>query len=182
VPAWQTACRESNNNKQEHQPHYHFVPMEIAHQLGQLFLGAVPTVIIFLLFYVFMRWAFFTPIQKAMAERTALIEGARAEAAGVEAAAKKDLDAYREALKKARAEIYAEQEAARRAILEERAQLLKAMRSRSQEEVREAKRTISADSANARAQIESQTPALAADIARLILEKRPPVLREGVPQ
>ncbi len=156
--------------------------MEIAHQLGQLFLGAVPTVIIFLLFYVFMRWAFFTPIQKAMAQRTALIEGARAEAAGVEAAAKKDLEAYHEALKKARGEIYAEQETARQAVMEERGLLLKAMRSRSHEEVSEAKRKISADSANARAQIESQTPDLAAQIARTILEKRPPALREGVPQ
>ena len=68
------------------------------------------------------------------------------------------------------------------AVLEERGLLLKAMRSRSHEEVSEAKRKISADSANARAQIESQTPELAAQIARSILEKRPPVLREGVPQ
>ena len=74
--------------------------MEIAHQLGELFLGAVPTVIIVLLFYVFMRWAFFTPIQKAMAERKALIEGARAEAATVEAAAKQELDTYNQTLKK----------------------------------------------------------------------------------
>jgi hypothetical protein len=41
--------------------------MEILRQLGDLFLQAVPTVIIVFLFYVFMRWAFFTPIQKAMA-------------------------------------------------------------------------------------------------------------------
>jgi len=61
--------------------------MEILRQLGDLFLQAVPTVIIVFLFYVFMRWAFFTPIQKAMAERSAKIEGARAEAAAVEAAA-----------------------------------------------------------------------------------------------
>ena len=49
--------------------------MEIAHQLGKLFLGALPTVIVVLLFYYFMRWAFFGPIQKAMAERNARIEG-----------------------------------------------------------------------------------------------------------
>ena len=95
--------------------------MEILHQLGQLFLGAVPTVIIVLIFYFFMRWAFFTPIQKAMAERQARIEGARAEAAAVEAEAKQELDTYNEALRKARAEIYGEQEATRQAALEERA-------------------------------------------------------------
>ncbi len=80
--------------------------MDIFQQLGELFLEAVPTVIIVFLFYLFMRWAFFGPIQKAMAERSALIEGARAEAAKVEAEARQELDAYNEALKKARAEIY----------------------------------------------------------------------------
>ena len=94
--------------------------MDIFQQLGELFLEAVPTVIIVFLFYLFMRWAFFGPIQKAMAERSARIEGARAEAARVEAEARQELDAYNEALKKARAEIYAEQEAARQAVLEDR--------------------------------------------------------------
>jgi F-type H+-transporting ATPase subunit b len=153
--------------------------MENVHKLGELFLGAVPTVVIFLIFYAFMRWAFFNPIQKAMAERKALIDGARAETVAVEAAAKEDLDAYNQTLKKVRAEIYAQQEQARQAVLDERAQLLKAMRSRSQEEVADAKKRIAANSAAARAEIERQTPALAADISRMILERRPP-MREGV--
>jgi F-type H+-transporting ATPase subunit b len=155
--------------------------MEIAHQLGELFLGAVPTVIIFLFFFAFMRWAFFTPIEKAMADRKALIEGARSEVAAVEAAAKQDLDSYNQTLRKARSEIYAEQELSRQAMLEERAQLLKAMRNRSQEEVSEAKKKILNDSAAARGEIERQTPALAADIAWMILKRRPP-LRDGVTQ
>jgi F-type H+-transporting ATPase subunit b len=147
--------------------------MQIAHQLGELFLGAVPTVIIFLFFFLFLRWAFFTPIQKAMAERKALIEGARAEAASVEAAAQQELDTYNQALKTARAEVYKEQEDARQVVLDERAQLLKAMRSRSQDEVSEAKKKIAADMAAARAEIEKQTPALAAEIARMVLGGRP---------
>ncbi|MGH9714630.1 MAG: hypothetical protein ACRD5M_15145 [Candidatus Acidiferrales bacterium] len=152
--------------------------MEILHQLGELFLEAVPTVIVVFLFYFFMRWAFFGPIQKAMAERSARIEGARAEAAKVEAEAKRELDAYNETLKQARAEIYLEQEAARQAILEDRAKLLKAMRSRAMEEVAAAKKKFAADFAAARAEVERQAPALAAEIARTILEKPSP-LRGG---
>ena len=147
--------------------------MQIAHQLGELFLGAVPTVIIFLFFFLFLRWAFFTPIQKAMAERTRLIEGARTEAAYVEAAAKQELDTYTQALRSAHAEVYKEQEDARQVVLDERAQLLKAMRTRSQDEVSSAKKKIAADSAAARAEIEKQTPALAGEIARMILDRRP---------
>jgi F-type H+-transporting ATPase subunit b len=147
--------------------------MQIAHQLGELFLGAVPTVIIFLFFYLFLRWAFFTPIQKAMAERKRLIEGARAEAATVEAAAKQELDTYTQALRSARAEVYKEQEDARQVVLDERAQLLKAMRARSQDEVSEAKKKIAADITAARAEIEKQTPVLANEIATMILGRRP---------
>ena len=153
--------------------------MEILHQLGELFLEAVPTVVIVLLFYFFLRWAFFTPIQKAMAERSAKIEGARAEAIAAEAEAKQELDSYNDALRKARGEIYAKQEEARKVVLDERARLLKAMRGQVQEEVAAAKKRIAVDLKAGRAEVELQTPALASEIARGILEKPSP-LRGGV--
>ena len=152
--------------------------MDILQKLGDLFLQAVPTVVIVFLFYLFLRWAFFAPIQKAMAERAAKIEGARAEAAKLEAEAKQELDAYNEALRKARGQIYVEQEQARQSVLDERARLLKAMRSRAQEEVDAAKKKLAGDVAATRVELERQAPALAAEIARAILERRPP-LRGG---
>lgn len=155
--------------------------MELLHQLGNLFLEAVPTIVIVLLFYFFLRWAFFTPIQKAMADREALIEGARVEAQQAEAAAKQELDAYGDALKKARAEIFAEQEVVRQAALDKRAKLLKAMRMREQEEVLKAKAKISADLAAERLEIDRDIPALARDIARVVLQ-RPSPLRGGTAQ
>jgi F0F1-type ATP synthase membrane subunit b/b' len=144
--------------------------MDILQQLGDLFLQAVPTVVIVFLFYLFMRWAFFTPIGKAMAERDSKIEGARREAAAIEEAARQDLENYHEALRKARAEIYAEQEAARQAILDERAKNLKAMRTLAQKEVAEAKKRIAVELAAARAEVERQTPELAGKIVQTILE------------
>ena len=148
--------------------------MEILHQLAELFLQAVPTVVIVFLFYLFMRWAFFTPIQKAMAERDARIEGARREAAALEAEAGKELQDYNERLRKVRGELYAEQEAARQVVLDERARLLKAMRSRALEEVAEAKKKIAAEQVSARHEVESQTDSLAAEIVRVILENPSP--------
>jgi F0F1-type ATP synthase membrane subunit b/b' len=134
----------------------------------------VPTVIIVFLFYLFLRWAFFTPIQKAMAERAAKIEGARAEAVAMEAEAASELQAYNEALRKARAEIYVEQEAARQLVLDERAKLLKAMRSRALEEVAEAKKKIAGELESASKDAASQTDILAREIARIILENPSP--------
>jgi F0F1-type ATP synthase membrane subunit b/b' len=148
--------------------------MDILRQLGELFLQAVPTSIIVFLFYFFMRWAFFAPIQRAMDERTARIEGARAEAAKAEAEAKRELDTYNEALRKARAEIYAEQEAARQAVLDERGRLLKAMRSRAQEDVAAGKKKIAAETAAARAEVERNIPTLAGEIARMIIDRPEP--------
>ncbi|MGH9682607.1 MAG: ATP synthase F0 subunit B [Candidatus Acidiferrales bacterium] len=152
--------------------------MEILHQLGQLFLRSVPTIIIVLLFYVFMRWAFFAPIQKAMAERSARIEGARVEAAQAEASARQELDSYTDALRKARGEIYAEQEKARQAVLDDRAKLMKSARMRAQEEVDAGKKKIAAEVATARMQVERDSPALADQIARKILQN-PSSLRGG---
>lgn len=155
--------------------------MDILNSLRDLFLGSVPTIIIVLLFYFFLRWAFFTPILKAMAERDARMDGARREAAAVEAEAKQEMDTYHEAVRKARAEIYAEQEAARHVALENRAKLLKAMRARAQEEVAEAKKRIDAELAAARGQVERDAPVLAAEIVRTILE-RPSAPRQGIAQ
>jgi F0F1-type ATP synthase membrane subunit b/b' len=145
--------------------------MEILHQLGNLFLQAAPAVIIISLFYLFMRWAFFAPIQKAMAERESKIEGARKDAAAVQDAANQELRNYNEALQKARAEIYAEQELARQAILQERSKNLKAMRTLAQKEVAEGKKKIDAEMAAARKEIEAAAPAMAGEITRSILEK-----------
>jgi F-type H+-transporting ATPase subunit b len=145
--------------------------MDLLHSLGQLFLGSVPTIIIVLLFYLFLRWAFFTPIEKAMAEREARMDGARAEAARVEAEARQEMESYEGALRKARGEIFAEQEGVRREALESRAKLLKAMRARAQEDVLAATKRIEAEFQAARAQVEREAPALAGEIVRSILEK-----------
>ncbi len=69
----------------------------------------------------------------------------------------------------------------RQAALDERARLLKAMRMREQEEVQKAKAQIGADVAAARLEIERATPALAGDIARVVLQ-RPSPLRGGAAQ
>src|SRR6266852_7293283 len=148
--------------------------MELLHQLGELFLQAVPTVVILFLFYLFLRANFFRPLERVLAERSARTEGARRAAEMSLAAAQEKLRAYHDASKKARTAIYTEQETARRSLLEERTALLRDTRNRSNDEVRAAKAKISAEVATARAELEKSSPALAGEIARVILERRPP--------
>lgn len=148
--------------------------MEIFQQLGELFLQAVPTVLIVFLFYLFLQANFFRPLERVMAERRARIEGAHRAAESSVAAAQEKLRAYQEAVHKARAAIYAEQDETRRAVLEERAALIRNARSRANDSIRAAKEEISADLGMARADLEKAGPALAGEIAQAILERRRP--------
>src|SRR5580698_2737360 len=95
--------------------------MEILKQLADLFLQAIPSIIIIAMFYVLLNYTFFQPILRVMAERSARTEGARKAAEAGQAAAREKVQAYEEALRKARGAVYAEQDVARRVILDERA-------------------------------------------------------------
>src|ERR1700758_4235077 len=103
---------------------------QIVHQLGELFLQAVPTVLIVLAFYLILRALFFKPLLSVMAERDARTVGARKAAEAAQAAAAEKMKQYQEALRQARAQVYGEQEAARKKVLEERAALVKDARAK----------------------------------------------------
>jgi F0F1-type ATP synthase membrane subunit b/b' len=145
--------------------------MQILQQLGWLFLKSIPTIILFLLFYWFLRANFFKPLERTLAERNARISKARAEAESVQAAARDKTQSYEEALRKARTSVFAEQETARQAALDERAKVLRDARNAAQEAVRTQKERIRREFAAARTELESETDALAGRIAQRILER-----------
>jgi F-type H+-transporting ATPase subunit b len=146
---------------------------DLVHQLGELFLRAVPVAVIVLLFYVIMRSIFFRPLLKVMAERDARTIGAQKAAEAAQAAAAEKVRLYEEALRQARAKVYAEQEADRRKWLEERAAMLKAARARADGEVNAAKERVAGEFAGAKKEIEALAGQLAAEIARRVLNSPP---------
>jgi F0F1-type ATP synthase membrane subunit b/b' len=148
--------------------------VEILNQLGELFLAAVPTVIIVFLFYSFLRWSFFKPMERVLSERHKRAEGARIEAESMRAAVQQKLRAYGDALKKARAELFAEQEAVRRRALEERQAAINAARAGAQNELQAQKKVLSAEVEATRAQLEESSAVLAGEIAEVILSGGPP--------
>lgn len=147
--------------------------MEIVNQLGELFLAAVPTVIIVFLFYLFLRWSFFKPMERVLSERYQRAQGARTEAEASRAAVQEKLRTYGESVKKARSEIFAEQESKRRRTLDERQATINAARATAQSALQEAKKGIEADVKAARAELEQSKDTLASDIAEAILAGRP---------
>jgi F-type H+-transporting ATPase subunit b len=151
---------------------------EIVHQLGELFLQAVPTVLIILLFYIILRAIFFKPLLKVMAERDSRTVGAQKAAEAAQAAAAEKVKQYQDALKQARGQVYAEQEAARKRLLEERAAHLKEARAAAAAEVTVAKARVAGELAGARTDIQASVAQLSAEIARRILQAPP---RPGAP-
>jgi len=144
--------------------------MDLLHQLGELFLAAVPTAILVFLFYLFLRRSFFGPLLQVLAERQARIDGSRQHAESLTAAAQEKQRAYREALRKARADVLAEQESARRVVLEDRSQLIRQARNRAGEEVQAAKARLTNEIEAARKALETSGQQLAEEVARAILE------------
>ena len=146
---------------------------DLVHQLGELFLRAVPVAVIVLLFYIIMRSLFFQPLLKVMAERDARTIGAQKAAEAAQAAAAEKVRQYEEALRQARAKVYAEQEADRRKLMEERAAALKDARSKADAEVNAAKERVAGEFAGAKREIETLTGQLAVEIARRVLQAPP---------
>ena len=146
---------------------------EIVRQLGELFLQAVPTVLIILLFYFILRAIFFKPLLAVMAERDARTVGAQKAAEAAQAAAIEKIKQYQDALKQARGQIYAEQEAARRKVLDERAAVIKEARATATAQVTAGKERIAHELAAARREIEATVAQLSAEIARRILQSPP---------
>ncbi len=151
---------------------------EIVHQLGELFLQAVPTVLTVLAFYLILRSLFFRPLLQVMAERESRTIGAQKAAEAAQAAAAEKVKQYQDALRQARAQVYGEQDAARKKLLDERAALLKAARTRAAAEVNAAKERVAGELAAARRDVEATVAQLSAEIARRLLQIPP---RPGSP-
>jgi F0F1-type ATP synthase membrane subunit b/b' len=145
----------------------------IVGQLGELFLQAVPTVLIILLFYFILRAIFFRPLLQVMGERDARTAGAQKAAETAQAAAAEKVKQYQDALRQARAQLYAEQDATRKKLLDERAALLKSARAKAAAEVTAAKKRVAGELAAARRDVEATVAQLSAEIARRLLQTPP---------
>jgi F-type H+-transporting ATPase subunit b len=144
--------------------------MDIVHQLGELFLGALPTVVLILIFYLILKSLFFKPLLAVMAEREARSIGAQKAAEAAQTAAAEKVKQYQDALRQARGRIYAEQEAARKKLLDERAALVKEARGHAAAEVASAKERVAAELAVARRDMEPGIAQLASEIATRVLQ------------
>lgn len=140
------------------------------HQLGELLLGAVPTVILLALLYALYTAIVHKPMQRVLAERRSKTEGAVEKSRADIAAAEARTAEYEQRLREARAAIFRSQEARRQAALQARSHALSEARNKAQTQVQAAKQTIEADRVAAQAGLQKDAAALAEEIVRRVLQ------------
>ena len=138
-------------------------------QLGELLLGAVPTVILLALLYALYTVVVHKPLGRVLAERRARTEGAVEKSRADIAAAEARTAEYEQKLREARAAVFRAQEARRQAALQARAHAVSEARSKAQAQVQAAKTAIDADRHSAQATLENEAAALAQQIVRRVL-------------
>jgi F-type H+-transporting ATPase subunit b len=139
-------------------------------QLGELLLGAVPTVILLALLYLLYTVIVHKPLRRVLEERRSKTEGAVEKSRTEIAAAERRTSEYEQRLREARAVIFRAQEARRKAALEARTAALNEARSKAQAQVQAAKADIQKDRDAAQNALQAEAQMLAAEIIRRVLE------------
>jgi F-type H+-transporting ATPase subunit b len=140
------------------------------HQLGELLLGAVPTVILLALLCVLYTMIVHKPLQRVLAARRSKTEGAVEKAKADIAAADARTAEYEQKLREARASVFHAQEARRQAALQTRTNAVNEARAKAQAQVQDAKADIENDRAAAEKGLQGEAAALAQEIVRRVLQ------------
>lgn len=139
---------------------------EILHQLGELVLGSVPTMVLFILLTAAYSVLVRRPLERVLAERKARTSGAVEQARGAMAAAEAETSAYEEKLRNAKREIFQARELKLKRWNEERDAAIAEVRAASQQRIQAARREIEESGAEARTKIES----LSGELSSMILD------------
>src|SRR6266481_3405987 len=145
---------------------------ETLRQLGGILLRAVPTFFLVILLHFYLKFIFFTPLQRVLRQRYEATEGARKLADESLAKASEKAAEYEAALRSARGETYKELEQLRRQLQDDRAGAVREARTRAEAAVSQAKGTLAAEVAELKKGLETESDALADQIASKILRGR----------
>ena len=143
---------------------------ETLHQLGELLLGSIPTVILLALLYALYTAIVHKPLRRVLEDRRSKTEGAVEKSKADIAAAEARTSEYEQGLREARATVFRAQEARRQAALQARANAVSEARTKAQGQVQAAKADIESDRAAAEKGLQSEAAALAREIVQRVLQ------------
>jgi F-type H+-transporting ATPase subunit b len=139
------------------------------HQLGELLLGAVPTVILLATLYILYTFLVDRPLRAVLGERRNRTLGAMEKARADIAAAEARTGEYEQRLREARQQIFKNQEARRQQSTQARNQVVAEARTRALEQVNQARAALEEDKQQAMSILQSDAGRLATEIVRVVL-------------
>jgi F-type H+-transporting ATPase subunit b len=142
---------------------------DVLQQLGDLVLGSLPTLILFILLVLAYQILVQGPLSKTLAERRARTTGALEEASKAIAAAEAKTEEYVHKLRQARAEVFKIREQRLQHWAQERDSVLDAARKAAIQRVLEAKVGLEAEAAIARKTLLTSAEQLADQVVRAVM-------------
>ncbi len=142
---------------------------EIFQQLGALFLGAVPTILLFIVLVLAYQFLVQGPLTATLKERRARTDGAVEEAQKAIARAEARAAEYADKLRQARAEVFRMREQRVKQWNAERDASLDAARKTAGQKVSQARAELEAEAARARADLQASAGDLARQVMRAVL-------------
>jgi F-type H+-transporting ATPase subunit b len=142
---------------------------QILNQLGELVLGSVPTMVLFLLLVIAYGVLVRRPLANVLAERRARTSGAVEQARGAIAAAEAETSVYEDRLRAAKNEIFQARDQKLKQWTAERDAVLEQVRQAAQEQIQAARQEIEQGASAARMQIEGLSSELSAQILKAVL-------------
>jgi F-type H+-transporting ATPase subunit b len=142
---------------------------QILNELGGLVLGAVPTMVLFILLVIAYGLLVRRPLERILTERRARTSGAMEQAKGAMAAAEAETGAYEEKLRKAKAELFEARERRLKQWAAERETALEQVRKIAQERVSSARQGIEQGVVEAKSQIEDTSAELSSRVLAAVM-------------
>ncbi|MCU0226352.1 MAG: ATP synthase F0 subunit B [Bryobacterales bacterium] len=133
-------------------------------QLGALFLGALPSAILLIVLFLYLRVVLFQPLQRILDERHSKMGGRELKAADTLKMAERKLQEYNDSLQAARTEIYSSQEQLRRRLEAERDAAIATTTEQAKAHLATVRRQLDAEVAEARTAVAREATQLAASI------------------
>ena len=142
------------------------------HALGGILLKSIPTVVLLLFLYFYLKLMLFGPLTRVLKQRDELTAGTRHAAQKSLQDAERKVQEYEAKMREARAEVYREQEETRKKWLTDQASQVEGARERTGQTVQQAKEQMTVEITAARQTLGESSSALADQIATAVLSRR----------
>jgi F-type H+-transporting ATPase subunit b len=142
------------------------------HALGGILLKSIPTIVLLLFLYFYLKLMLFGPLTRVLKQREELTSGTRHAAQKSLKDAERKVAEYEAKMREARAEVYREQEETRKQWLADQTSQVEGARERTGQTVQQAKEQMTAEITAARQNLAESAGALADQIANAVLARR----------